>query len=172
MRDTNGDGVLDPATDTVVGGVIGAAPAGATGQCATSPVDATGRPVLSGQLQRADGTPAPGILRVLFRTGTLPGDYTPTFELAGGTAARMTIVATTTDVPTMPGLPNTGGGGGATRNSAPSPGVLREIAAPRSPGAVRSGRERQQPGRGLHQPVETRGIRGVGARWCQCNGCR
>jgi len=111
VRDTDGDGLLDPASDTVVGGVIGAAPAGATGQRAASPVDAAGRPVVSGQLARADGTPAPGLLRVLFRTGTQPGDYTPTFELTGGTATRVTIVATATNAPTMPGLPNTGGGG-------------------------------------------------------------
>jgi len=111
VRDTNGDGLLDQATDTVVGGVIGAAPTGATGQSASSPVDAAGRPVVSGQLTRADGTPASGLLRVLFRTGTQPGDYTPTFELTGGTATRVTIVATTTDAPTIPGLPNTGAGG-------------------------------------------------------------
>ncbi len=116
-RYTGGLLVRDPATDTVVGGIIGAAPAGATGQRAASPVDATGRPVLSGQLARPDGTPAPGILRVLFRTGTLPGDYTPTFELAGGTATRVTIVATSTTTPTMPGLPDTGGGGLAARES-------------------------------------------------------
>jgi len=117
VRDTDGDGALDPATDTVVGGIIGAAPAGATGQRAASPVDAAGRPALSGQLLRADGTPAPGILRVTFRTGTLPGDYTPTFELTGGTATRVTIVATSATAPPMPGLPNTGGGGLAARES-------------------------------------------------------
>ena len=111
VQDTNGDGVLDPATDTVVGGILGAAPDGATGQSATSPVGADGRAVLSGQVARPDGTPAPGILRVAFRTGDRPGDYAPTFELMGGTAARPTIVATAA-APAMPGLPNTGGGGG------------------------------------------------------------
>ncbi len=111
VRDTDGDGALDPAADTVVGGIIGAAPDGATGQRAASPVDAAGRPVLSGQLARPDGAPAPGILRVLFRTGDRPGAYTPTFELAGGTAARMTIVATAAGAPVMPGLPHTGAGG-------------------------------------------------------------
>lgn len=126
VRDTNGDGVLDPATDTVVGGIIGAAPEGATGQRATSPVDAAGRPLLSGQLTRADGTPAPGILRVLFRTGTLPGNYTPTVELTGGTSVRPTIVATTTDAPTMPGLPNTGGGGASPARLGPG-GWMRGV---------------------------------------------
>ncbi len=120
VRDTNGDGVLDPATDTVVGGIIGAAPAGATGQRATSPVDAAGRPALSGQIARPDGTTAPGILRVLFRAGDRPGEYTPTFELAGGTATRLTIVATAASTPAMPGLPNTGGGAAAAAVRSPS----------------------------------------------------
>jgi hypothetical protein len=120
VRDTDGDGVLDPATDTVVGGIIGAAPAGATGQRAASPVDAAGRPVLSGQIARADGTTAPGILRVLFRSGDRPGEYTPTFELAGGTATRLTIVATAASTPAMPGLPNTGGGAAAGAVRSPS----------------------------------------------------
>ena len=120
VRDTDGDGVLDPATDTVVGGIIGAAPAGATGQRATSPVDAAGRPALSGQIARPDGTTAPGILRVLFRAGDRPGEYTPTFELAGGTATRLTIVATAASTPAMPGLPNTGGGAAAAAVRSPS----------------------------------------------------
>jgi hypothetical protein len=37
VQDANGDHVLDPAVDKVVGGIIGAAPDGATGQSATSP---------------------------------------------------------------------------------------------------------------------------------------
>jgi hypothetical protein len=113
VRDTNGDGLLDPATDTVVGGIIGAAPAAATGQRAASPVDAAGRPVLSGQIARPDGITAPGILRILFRSGDRPGEYAPTFELGGGTATRLTIVATAASTPAMPGLPNTGGGAAA-----------------------------------------------------------
>lgn len=111
VRDTDGDGKLDPATDTVVGGIIGAAPDGATGQRAASPIGAPGRPVLSGQLARPDRAQAPGIMRVLFHTGDRAGAYTPTFELAGGTAARMTVVATATAAPAPPGLPNTGAGG-------------------------------------------------------------
>ena len=113
VQDTDGDGLLDAAKDTVVGGIIGAAPEGATGQSATSPIGATGRPVLSGQIARADGTMAPGILRVIFRSGDRPGEYTPTFELSGGTATRLTIVATSAGAPAMPGLPNTGGGAAA-----------------------------------------------------------
>ena len=42
VQDTNGDRRLDSATDKVVGGIIGAAPQGATGQAATSPVGADG----------------------------------------------------------------------------------------------------------------------------------
>ena len=60
----------------------------------------------------------PGILRVIFKSGDRPGEYTPTFELTGGTATRLTIVATSAGAPTMPGLPNTGGGaaGDGTRH--------------------------------------------------------
>ena len=32
VRDTNGDGRLDPKADQIIGGVIGSAPAGANGQ--------------------------------------------------------------------------------------------------------------------------------------------
>ena len=113
VQDTDGDGLLDAGKDTVVGGIIGAAPEGATGQSATSAVGATGRPILSGQIARADGTTAPGILRVIFKTGDREGEYVPTFELAGGTAARVTIVATSGNAPAVPGLPNTGGGAAA-----------------------------------------------------------
>ncbi len=110
VQDTDGDGLLDAAKDAIVGGIIGAAPEGATGQSATSPIGATGRPVLSGHIARADGTMALGILRVIFKSGDRPGEYTPTFELSGGTATRLTIVATSAGAPAMPGLPNTGGG--------------------------------------------------------------
>jgi hypothetical protein len=52
VQDTNGDHRLDPATDKVVGGIIGAAPQGATGQAATSPMGADGRPVLNWMVSR------------------------------------------------------------------------------------------------------------------------
>jgi hypothetical protein len=95
-----------------VGGIIGSAPPGASGQRAFSPSDAAGRPILSGQLTLPNGDPAHGILRVLFRAGDQPGNYTPTFELEGGTSVQMTIVAVPSPAgvgPVMPsGLPRTG----------------------------------------------------------------
>jgi len=95
VRDGNGDGVLDAAVDPVIGGVIGAAPQGATGQVASTPLDPTTRkPILSGQLRDPQGSPAAGIMRVQFRTGNQHGEYAPTFELTDGNAVRMVTVAT------------------------------------------------------------------------------
>ncbi len=99
VQDSNGDKRLDPATDTVVGGIIGAAPKGATGQAATSPAGADGKPVLSGEVVRHAGFPAaggggkpnPGLLTVQFRAGSLPGLYRPTFELIGSNAYQYTV---------------------------------------------------------------------------------
>lgn len=98
VQDVNGDGVLDPKVDRVVGGVIGSAPQGATGQRAVSPVGADGKPVLSGLLPRAamypgGGLKDNGITPVSFRTGNMPGEYRPTFELIGGTSAQFVIIA-------------------------------------------------------------------------------
>ncbi len=93
VRDLNGDGVLDAAVDTVIGGVIGAAPPGAMGQQALTPLDPTTRtPILSGQLRDAQGNPATGIMRVQYHTGNQPGEYMPTFELIDGNAVRMVTV--------------------------------------------------------------------------------
>lgn len=88
VQDSNGDKVLDPAVDKVVGGIIGAAPAGARGQSATSPKGADGKPVLSGGLPGQ-----PGLMPVEFRAGDLPGLYRPTFELIGGNSHQFTIEA-------------------------------------------------------------------------------
>lgn len=101
VQDSNGDRRLDPAVDKVVGGIIGAAPQGATGQAATSPVGSDGRPVLSGETTRhsayppaaGGGKPNPGLLTVQFKAGSLPGLYRPTFELIGGNAYQFTIEA-------------------------------------------------------------------------------
>ncbi len=95
IRDQNGDGVLDPKVDRVIGGVIGSAPQGATGQRASSPVGADGKPVLSGSLHGAaeyGGAKADGIMPVSFRTGSMPGEYRPTFELIGGNAVQFTVI--------------------------------------------------------------------------------
>jgi hypothetical protein len=101
VQDTNRDRRLDPAVDKVVGGIIGAAPAGAMGQAATSPVGADGTPVLSGETTRDSGYPAaagggkanPGLLAVNFKAGDKPGLYRPTVELIGGNNYQFTIEA-------------------------------------------------------------------------------
>jgi hypothetical protein len=88
VQDGNGDRRLDPAVDKVVGGIIGAAPAGAKGQSATSPTGADGKPILSGDLPGH-----PGLMPVAFRTGDQPGLYRPTFELVGGNSHQFTLEA-------------------------------------------------------------------------------
>lgn len=101
IQDTNGDKLLDPAVDKVVGGIIGAAPQGATGQAATSPVGADGKLILSGEVLRSPdypvaaggGKPNPGLLVIQFRAGDKPGLYRPTVELLGGNSYQFTIDA-------------------------------------------------------------------------------
>jgi len=99
VQDTNRDRRLDPATDKVVGGIIGDAPPSATGQAATSPVGADGTPVLSGEVLRHAGFPAnggkpnPGLLTIEFKAGDKPGLYRPTVELIGGNSYRFSIEA-------------------------------------------------------------------------------
>lgn len=98
VQDTNGDKLLDPSVDNVVGGIIGEAPQGAKGQAATSPNGVDGKPVLSGEALRnpafpADkggGKPNPGLLLVSFRSGDTLGLYRPTFELLNGNAVTFT----------------------------------------------------------------------------------
>lgn len=76
-------------------------PQGATGQAATSPVDADGRPLLSGETLRSaayppaagGGKPNPGLLAIQFKAGSLPGLYRPTVELIGGNSYQFTIEA-------------------------------------------------------------------------------
>ena len=99
VQDTNQDRRLDPATDKVVGGIIGAAPQGATGQAATSPISADGTPVLSGEVLRhagyppaaGGGKPNLGLLAIQFKAGSLPGLYRPTVELIGGNDYQFTV---------------------------------------------------------------------------------
>ena len=99
VQDTNQDRRLDPATDKVVGGIIGAAPQGATGQAATSPISADGTPVLSGEVLRhagyppaaGGGKPNLGLLAIQFKAGSLPGLYRPTVELIGGNGYQFTV---------------------------------------------------------------------------------
>ncbi len=101
VQDVNRDKVLDPAVDKVVGGIIGAAPKGAKGQSATSPVGADGKPVLSGEIMRGSGFPAamgggkpnPGLLTIAFRAGDTVGTYSPTVEVLGGNSYTFTVQA-------------------------------------------------------------------------------
>jgi hypothetical protein len=98
VQDINADGKLDPSTDRVVGGIVGAAPEGAKGQAAASPRGAGGRPILSGQVLRdakfpGGGKPNPGLLPVQFNAGDKPGLYRPTFELIGGNSVQFTLAA-------------------------------------------------------------------------------
>jgi hypothetical protein len=102
VQDTDHDHRLDPATDKVVGGIIGAAPQGATGQTATSPIGANGLPLLSGEILRHAGYPVaahggktnPGLLAIQFKAGNKAGWYRPTIELLGGNAVQFSIEAT------------------------------------------------------------------------------
>lgn len=101
VQDRNGDHQLDAAVDTVVGGIIGAAPAGATGQAATTPLNFDGVPVLSGEAAghashaavAPGGKPQPGLMTVRFKAGSVPGLYRPTFELIGGNSWQFTVEA-------------------------------------------------------------------------------
>jgi len=99
VQDTNGDHRLDPATDKIVGGIIGAAPPGAAGQAATSPIGADGMPLLSGEVLRHaaypaaanGGKPNPGLLAIQFKTGDKAGLYRPTIELIDGNSYQFTV---------------------------------------------------------------------------------
>ncbi len=99
VQDTNHDNRLDPSTDLVVGGIIGAAPEGAKGQLALNLTGADGTPVLSGAVLRhagfsaAGGMPNPGLLAFQFRAGDKPGLYRPTVELIGGNSYQFSIEA-------------------------------------------------------------------------------
>jgi hypothetical protein len=101
VQDSNGDGVLDPAVDKVVGGDIGAAPDGAKGQSAVSPKGNDGKLILSGNALRnaayaaaaGGGKPNPGLLVVEFRAGDKAGFYRPTFELIDGNSVQFALEA-------------------------------------------------------------------------------
>ena len=99
VQDTDHDKRLDPATDRVVGGIIGAAPQGATGQAATSPMGPDGKPILSGEVLRnaayppaaGGGKPNVGLLAIQFKAGDKPGLYRPTVELIGSNSVQFTV---------------------------------------------------------------------------------
>lgn len=101
VQDSNGDKLLDAASDRVVGGIVGAAPQGAKGQSATSPRGADGKPVLSGEVLRSSafppaaggGKPNPGLLTIEFRAGDKTGLYRPRVELIDGNSFQFTLEA-------------------------------------------------------------------------------
>ncbi|MCP5087632.1 MAG: hypothetical protein GY952_12610 [Rhodobacteraceae bacterium] len=84
LQDTNGDGTLDPSDDTIIGGIIASAPAGAKGQELKS-LETDGTPVLSVLTEKM--APKPGkrwggsMLMLQFTGGDKPGKYRPTVAL-------------------------------------------------------------------------------------------
>jgi hypothetical protein len=84
VRDKNGDGLLDPKTDQIIGGVIGSAPAGAKGQELRS-LDTHGAPDLSRPATAYHpkfGKVFGGAIGLLqFTAGNKPGLYRPTLAL-------------------------------------------------------------------------------------------
>ena len=84
VQDTNGDGITDPNTDRIIGGVIGAAPAGAKGQELRSLVRDG---VASLSRSTANFAKGPGkafggaIMLLEFKAGDKPGLYRPTLAL-------------------------------------------------------------------------------------------
>jgi len=100
LRDRNGDGVLTPGSDEIIGGVIARAPAGAKGQELRS-LERDGKPLLSEPTQAV--APKPGkrwggaIMKLAFTAGNKPGLYRPTLALlkdprnpAGGDGSKYT----------------------------------------------------------------------------------
>lgn len=84
LRDRNGDGVLTPGSDEIIGGVIAKAPAGAKGQELRS-LERDGKPLLSEPTRAL--APKPGkrwggaIMQLAFTAGSKPGLYRPTLAL-------------------------------------------------------------------------------------------
>ena len=84
IRDSNGDGRLDPAADQIIGGVIGKAPKGAKGQELRS-LEIDGKPQLSQPVtaiapkvgKRFGGA----IMQLQFNAGSKSGFYRPTLAL-------------------------------------------------------------------------------------------
>lgn len=84
VQDTDGNGALDPATDTIIGGVIAAAPSGAKGQELKS-LELDGKPLLS--QPTAEVAEKPGkrwggsMMQLQFTAGSMRGNYRPTIAL-------------------------------------------------------------------------------------------
>lgn len=84
VRDSDGDGRLDPAKDQIIGGVIGKAPAGARGQELRS-LERDGKPVLSQPTAEVAAKPGQrwggAIMMLQFTAGNKAGKYRPTLAL-------------------------------------------------------------------------------------------
>ena len=84
VQDKDGDGALDPATDRIIGGVIGTAPAGAKGQDLRS-LEIDGKPVLSAGTEtlvpKAGKRWGGAQMRLQFTAGSAAGKYRPTLVL-------------------------------------------------------------------------------------------
>jgi hypothetical protein len=84
VQDSNGDGILDPAADKIIGGVIGAAPEGTTGQ-ELKTLEVDGAPLLSQATEDAAAKPGKRwgglMLQLQFTAGSAAGKYTPTVAL-------------------------------------------------------------------------------------------
>ncbi len=84
VQDSDGDGVLDPATARISGGVTGAAPAGAKGQELRS-LEVNGKPVLSAATEtlvpKAGKRWGGAQMRLQFTAGDTAGTYRPTLAL-------------------------------------------------------------------------------------------
>ncbi len=84
VKDTNGDAKLDPASDLILGGVIGAAPAGAKGQGLRS-LERDGKLMLSQATAEVAAKPGKrwggAMLQLQFTGGDKPGKYRPTVAL-------------------------------------------------------------------------------------------
>lgn len=84
IRDKNGDGKLDPGSDTIIGGVIASAPSGAKGQELKS-LEKNGAPILSVPTEKMAAKPGKrwggSIMMLQFTGGNKPGKYRPTIAL-------------------------------------------------------------------------------------------
>ena len=84
LKDSDGDGVLNPARDVIIGGISFTKPKGADGYQVLTPL-VSEKPFLSvgtGQYNARAGASIGGaIMQVVFIAGNLPGLYRPTFAL-------------------------------------------------------------------------------------------
>lgn len=84
LRDSDGDGALDPAKDSIIGGIVASAPKGAKGQELRS-LERGGKPVLSAATETIAAKPGKrfggAVMQMQFTGGSLPGKYRPTLVL-------------------------------------------------------------------------------------------